>query len=244
MEYEIDVIVPVYNVENYLRKCIDSILNQTFRKFQLILVDDGSTDTSGEICDEYEKKDSRVVVLHKKNGGISSARNCGIERSNAPYLTFVDSDDYVAPDLLEHLYNCIKKEKADVSACRLCEIYDRKPEKRIGGKPCRVVSSREAVRLVMEAEIISVHSVGKLYKKELFETVKYPDGRTAEDAFVIVDILKQCKRIVITTAEKYFYIHHENSITTRSFDIRTLDVIRAYEHNYKLIKKQIGRAHV
>lgn len=123
---EISIIVPVYKVEPYLRKCVDSILAQTFTDFEVILVDDGSPDNSGKICDEYASKDSRVRVIHKKNGGLSSARNAGIDVARGKYLGFVDSDDYIEKDMYELLYDNIVKEQADLSICGIYDVYEGK----------------------------------------------------------------------------------------------------------------------
>ncbi len=123
---EISIIVPVYKVEKYLKKCVDSILAQTFSDFELILVDDGSPDNSGRICDDYAKKDARVRVVHKQNGGLSSARNAGIEVAKGKYLGFVDSDDYIAEDMYELLYKAIIKEEADLSICGIYDVYEEK----------------------------------------------------------------------------------------------------------------------
>jgi glycosyltransferase involved in cell wall biosynthesis len=120
---EISIIVPVYNVEKYLEKCLKSILHQIFSDFELILIDDGSTDSSGRICDEYLKRDSRIKVFHKENGGLSSARNYGIEKSTGKYIGFVDSDDYIAKDMYEVLYNNLQRENADVSMCGNYDVW-------------------------------------------------------------------------------------------------------------------------
>ena len=126
---QVSIIVPVYQVETYLRQCIDSILAQTFTDFELILVDDGSKDKSGEICEEYAGKDGRVRVIHKENGGLSDARNAGLEQAAGEYFMFVDSDDYIAPTMIERLYNSIQSESADIAACNFCYVFDKKEKK-------------------------------------------------------------------------------------------------------------------
>ena len=150
---EISIIVPVYKVEKYLKKCVDSILAQTFTDFELILVDDGSPDDSGKICEEYAEKDARVRVLHKENGGLSSARNAGIEVAKGKYLGFIDSDDYIAEDMYELLYNTIIKEDADLSICGIYDVYEGKAPI---VKPTieKVVSAEEALLLILQGNII------------------------------------------------------------------------------------------
>lgn len=234
---EISIIVPVYNVEKYLKKCLDSILAQTFIDFELLLIDDGSTDSSGKICDEYGRKDERIKVYHKDNGGLSSARNYGIERSNAPFLGFVDSDDYIDADMYEVLYRNLKNEDADISMCSLFDIYNGKPPKVNAQTEYFVTNACEAIRIVMEAKITSVTAWNKLYKRELFQNVRYPEGKTAEDASVIVELLMQTNKNVITTEQKYYYVHRINSITTGEFTAIDYDVIEAWRKNYRLVKE-------
>ncbi|OTP26705.1 glycosyltransferase family 2 protein [Enterococcus mundtii] len=227
---EISIIVPVYNVEKYLRNCVDSILNQTFKNFELILVDDGSLDDSGKICDEYVKKDKRVRVLHKENGGLSSARNAGIEYAHGRYLGFIDSDDYIEPDMYELLYNNMVHEDADLSICGIYDVYEGKePIKKTRIK--EIVPSDEALLLILQGNIISVHAVNKLYKKELFNNLRYPVGKYHEDSFIIVDLLDNCKKVAIDSTQKYYYVHRLGSINTETFSDKQFDFIEAWEQN-------------
>lgn len=234
----ISIIVPVYNVENYLRKCVDSIICQTYKRIEIILVDDGSTDSSGAICDNYLERDDRIVVYHKKNGGLSSARNYGIERAHGKYIGFVDSDDYIDYDMYELLFNLIRDNNADLSMCRNIDVYNDTYKKDNKGDSCLVVDSEDAIKYVLEAEIASVSAVNKLYKRELFDNIKYPENKIFEDAFVIVELLDCCETVVITTQQKYYYVHRTDSITTKGFNDRNLDVIQAYEKNYSIIEKK------
>ena len=238
MKPSISVIVPVYNVEHYLRKCLDSIIEQTVRDIEIIVVDDGSTDSSGEICDTYLDRDSRVKVFHKENGGLSSARNFGIEKATGEYIGFVDSDDFIEPDMYEILLHLIKRYKADLSMCGLYDVFDGKPRAVFKTTEEWFVDKVKAMEIVLEAKIVSVTAVNKLYKKELFNTIRYPLGKTAEDAFVIIELLDECNTVAITNDQKYHYIHRSNSITTNKFSKKTLDVIEAYEKNYNLINKK------
>lgn len=238
MEPLISVIVPVYNVEKYLAKCIDSILNQTYANLEIILVDDGSKDNSGKICDLYAKKDNRVKSFHKENGGLSSARNFGIEKSLGEYLGFVDSDDYIADDMYETLLKLIVDYKADLAMCGLCDVFNGHPRNTVRKEYVYIQNRIEAISNVMEGEVNSVSAINKLYRRELFENLRYPVGRIAEDAFIILDILNQCTVVAGTTAQKYYYIHRNNSITTNSYDDKYLDIICAYEKNANIIQKQ------
>lgn len=233
----ISIIVPVYNVEKYLEKCINSLINQTITNIEIILVDDGSQDASGTICDQFEKKDQRIRVYHKKNEGLSSARNFGIDMANGEYIGFIDSDDYVDLDMYELLYCNLKKEDADISMCDLYHCYDD-TEPQANSKPEYFVFDKvTAIKTVMEAKKTSVTAVNKLYKKELFDKVRYPQGKLSEDAFVIVELLLEADSIVLDTHSKYYYVHRKNSITTSSFKEKDLNVLEAYKKNMDLIRK-------
>ena len=233
----ISIIVPVYNVENYLKKCIDSIIAQTYHNLEIILVNDGSTDLSGQICNECAKRDSRIHVYYKENGGLSSARNFGIEKSNGDYIGFVDSDDYIAEDMYDFLLNEINRHDTDMAICGVGDIYNGKL---IEPKKCVSFQSppEEVIKFVLEAEVISVQAWNKLYKKSLFDYIRFPVGKTAEDAFVMIEILDKCRRIAVNTSVKYYYVHRKNSITTRSFSEHDFDPIEAYKKNYDIVNKK------
>ncbi|MGM0167266.1 hypothetical protein IGI39_002246 [Enterococcus sp. AZ135] len=235
---EISIIVPVYNVEKYLNKCVDSILNQTFKDFELILVDDGSPDNSGLICDEYAKKDSRVKVIHKENGGLSDARNAGIDVAKGKYLGFIDSDDYISEDMYEFLYTNIVKEDADLSICGIYDVYKGKAPK-ILPQYREVCTKEETMKMVLDATLISVHAVNKLYRKQLFKNVRYPIGKITEDAAVIFKILDQCDKVIVDTTQKYFYFHRDDSISSKKFSYRDLDTIEIWNSNEEWISTKV-----
>ncbi len=237
---EISIIIPVYNSEKYLRACLDSVLDQTFTDFELILVDDGSPDRCGGICDEYADKDERVRVCHIENSGSSAARNYGIDRARGKYLGFIDSDDYIDKDMYRVLYDNLKKEDADLSMCGLYDVYGGEIINMVEKPIYRTMDAEETILTVMEAKLTSVTPVNKLYKKELFKGIRYPVGEdSGEDASIIVELLLRCKKTVMTTEQKYYYIHREGSITTRDFKPSDKSVIRAYKKNYNLIKEHV-----
>lgn len=230
----ISIIVPVYNVEKYLDRCIKSILEQTFKDFELILIDDGSTDGSGKMCDEYLKMDSRIKVVHKENGGQGSARNVGIEMASGEYIGFVDSDDYIDADMYELLYNNLVKENADMSICGEWHCYKDKPPKK--NKPYyAVLNTEDTVRLYLEIPYFSVGPCDKLYKKIIFDEIRYPVNKSYEDLAVIFEIIFKCRKIVITFEQKYYYYHRENSTTTCRSAARHFDYIEEGEKVYNLI---------
>ena len=236
MQPTISIIVPVYNVENYISKCLGSIINQTEKNIEILVIDDGSTDNSGVICDTIEKSDPRVRVFHKNNGGLSSARNFGIDMARGQYIGFVDGDDYISPDMYETLLRLARDNNADMSMCALYDVFGEKIRKINSDINEIVVEKEDAIKMVFEAKIVSVTAVNKLYKKTLFDDVRYPIGKTAEDAFVIVDLLSRCNKVAITSAQKYYYIHRRDSITTRTFN-GNIDAIRACERNYRIIEQ-------
>lgn len=236
---KISIIVPVYNVEKHLNKCVDSILCQTFKDFELILVDDGSTDTSGKICDEYIKKDDRIKVIHQKNSGLSSARNAGIEASCGEFLGFIDSDDYVEDDMYQVLYDDIFSSGADISLCGLYDVYGEKCIKNKHSIDRCVLDSKTAFKLVLESKLISVSAVNKLYRKHLFEKMRYPVGKTYEDAFLTPILLFNSNKVSYNPLPKYYYFHKEESITTKDFNVSDLNIIDAYKCHLDFVKKNI-----
>ena len=237
MEEKISVIVPVYNVEAYLERCVESILKQTYSNLEILLVNDGSTDKSGELCDQLALRDQRIRVIHKENGGLSDARNRGIDEASADLIGFIDSDDYIDTDMYETLYRQIKEANADLSMCGHYDVYHQIPEKQVSEIKTWELSSEEAIEMVMEAKILSVTAVNKLYKKELFNHLRFEVGKIAEDAFIMIRLLDQCQKVVATNEKKYYYVHRENSITTQKFSLKFLNVIEAYEQNANIIRE-------
>ena len=223
----ISVIVPVYNVESYLDRCVNSILHQTFQGFELVLVDDGSTDNSGVMCDELAKEDSRIIVLHKDNGGLSDARNKGIEVASGDYITFIDSDDWISSDYLSKLYTNLLKFNADISCCNFYKTncYLAKIASKNSGTFTLIAD--EKYRYFLENE--SVSATAKLFKKNIFENVKFPKGKLYEDVATIFSAFIKSKKIVFDTSEMYFYFQHTNSITKRKFSEKTLDFLDAWQ---------------
>ena len=237
MEEKISVIVPVYNVEAYLERCVESILKQTYSNLEILLVNDGSTDKSGELCDQLALRDQRIRVIHKENGGLSDARNRGIDEASSDLIGFIDSDDYIDEDMYETLYRHLREVNADLSMCGHYDVYHQIPEKQVSEIKTWELSSEEAIKMVMEAKILSVTAVNKLYKKELFNHLKFEVGKIAEDAFIMIRLLDQCQKVVATNEKKYYYVHRENSITTQKFSLKFLNVIEAYEQNANIIRE-------
>jgi len=251
-ELLISVIVPVYNVEKYLRKCIDSILQQTYTNLEIILVDDGSPDNCGRICDEYAQSDSRVKVIHKQNGGLSDARNAGIDIAEGDYINFVDSDDYIAPNMLKHLMDKIKQYDADISLCTIIgvnENYAIRGNIQDFLEKDTLLSNIESMELTFIDKSNSfVSACAKIYKAWLLKQtgIRFPEGRLYEDMFTTYKLFFHAKRVVLSNREMYFCLKRTGSITLQGFSEGQLDMITAcsqaidFVKNYDLpLEKQV-----
>lgn len=213
----ISVIVPVYKVEKYLEKCVDSIISQTYDNLEIILVNDGSPDKCPHICDRYKETDGRIKVIHKENGGLSSARNAGLAMCSGEYIAFIDSDDCIAEDYIEKLYSAMETENADIAICDflytgLLAQYNKKYNSL--RFPRFIANGREMLHRYYEYEngTALVVAWGKLYRRELFRTLRYPVGRIHEDEFVFAELMLNCKKAVWIEDKLYFYLQRENSI--------------------------------
>ena len=236
---KISVIVPIYNVGPYLRQCVDSILAQTYDNLEVILVNDGSTDDCGEICREYAEKDVSLRVIHKENGGLSDARNAGLETASGEYLTFVDSDDWLSHDAVEALYKNLTGCDADISCCGYYMAYADSiasaadPDGRI-----LVFDSGQAMEQVLLRKRVFSMAWGKLYKKYIFNAIRYPSGKIHEDEFVIFDVISQARRIVSTSDPKYYYRQRKGSIINETYSPRKINAIEACERKLLVIMEK------
>lgn len=235
---KISVIVPVYNVEKYLNRCVDSILNQTMQDLEIILVDDGSTDSSGMICEDYKEKDARIKVIHKKNGGLSDARNVGEKNATADYVIFLDSDDYIHQEMLETLYVPIKEQGVEVSVCGVFNVYNEKEIPQYSKLEKFVCTGSEAFGLILEGNKIPGTICNKMIKKELADKICFPVGRLYEDVFYTLKLMPLVKQVHVTTKPMYYYVHRQGSITTSRFKEADMDIVYAYKETMELIKKQ------
>ena len=232
----VSVIVPVYNVEIYLNKCIESIINQTYKNIEIILVDDGSTDHSGVICDKYAKRDSRIRVLHKENGGLSDARNKGIDISNGEYLSFIDSDDWIELDMIEKMYNNAIDNSADISICRFEFVHSRQAIINNFSDKITVYEGKDSILAMYKYLVFASHACNKLYKKELFKELRYPVGKLYEDQFITYKLIWNSKKIVCTESKYYYYYMRNDSIVNKKFDERDLHVLYATEEAAEYFK--------
>lgn len=231
----VSIIIPVYNVEPYLERCINSILAQTYANIEIILIDDGSTDRSPQICDEYATKDNRIVVIHKKNGGQGEARNQGLDICKGDYISFVDSDDWVEPTYIDELLKAALTTEADIAICELKRT--RSPEeKRTSQKPYQqYYTPTEAIsRLFTKREVSFIGPVCKIYKRHLLKTIRFPLGKYHEDEFFSYLVFFQASKIAYTSEILYYYFQRANSTMGTP---HPYDLLEAEEKQFDFILK-------
>lgn len=233
----ISIIVPVYNIEKYIDRCIESICSQTYADLEIILVDDGSTDNSGKICDEYATKDRRIRVIHKKNGGLSDARNSGLDIANGELVAFVDGDDYIHPKMYEIMLQIMNDCGSDIVCCDYKKVLG--DEDITGGEEVSKYNSykeEEIIQQIWRDNVRTVVQWNKLYKAEIFMDIRYPLGKYHEDTFVIHHILQKCKKYTVIEQELYYYMQHPDSIMSNFKMKRVQDIIDAYKDRINLFK--------
>lgn len=210
----ISIIVPIYNVEYYLEECVDSLLNQSYRNLEILLVDDGSTDNSGQLCENLKNKDSRISVYHKINGGLSDARNYGIEISRGTYICFVDSDDIVSVDYIESMYNNIINYKCKISACGYCYYYGSGKTKIINVENLnKYYANNEAQKYLNIIGYFNVSACNKLFERELFNDLQFPKDKKSEDWFIMYLLIQKAGGLYYCSDNKYYYRQRVGSIT-------------------------------
>lgn len=238
----ISVIVPIYNVERYLEKCIKSILNQTYQNLEVILVDDGSPDNCGEICDRYSDKDPRIKVIHKQNGGLSDARNKGIDAAEGEYLAFVDSDDTIMPEMIGKLYQRIVTDQSDMAFCGYIQVDQKGNILSEVFLPDNLLSGFDTLKESYEKNgVLYTIACNKLIKRQLFQNIRFPIGKYNEDEFTLYRVIDQCKLISILRDPLYIYVRRDNSITQESYSAKRLDGIEASYERYFYFKKKGGQ---
>ena len=226
---KISVIVPVYKVEQYIHRCVNSILKQSYTNLEVILVDDGSPDNCGEICEKYANEDGRVKVIHKENGGLSDARNTGTRRSNGKYIMYVDSDDWISQDCVELLYKSLIKTGADISAGLIIDAYNTSSGKSRKRSIMETNTDLYDVELALE-ELMYMHgfsncAFAKLYKRELFNDLEYPIGKYYEDLATTYKLFSKSKKVVLIKEVVYYYFQNENSIMHEKYSNKRLEGI-------------------
>ena len=225
MDSLISVIIPVYNVSQYLARCVNSVIAQNYQNIEIILVDDGATDDSGQMCDAFALQDPRVRVVHKTNGGLSSARNAGIQIARGEYLTFIDSDDYVDTDYVEFLYRLICQYPAKMSICSHTVMYDNGTVLHKATEEQGLLDSRTVLERILYDEDIDLSAWAKLYHRSLFETILFPEGRLFEDAATTYRYIHASGQVALGLSSKLYYMIRSNSISNASFTEKKLDLI-------------------
>lgn len=233
----ISVIVPVYNVEKYLKQCIDSIINQTYKNLEIILVNDGSKDNSGIICDEYSKKDSRIKVIHQENKGASVARNRGIKESKGEYISFIDSDDFITNDMLDILLSMCIENQCGISKCETIDIKDRNMPKVSRSNNVKVYDSNYILNDIYEKKpIFNPAPCNKLYKRNLFDKIKFEEGIIYEDEAIMCQLIFYAQKIAITNDILYCYFLSPKSVMRSSFSEKRFDILKAFEIRMKFLR--------
>lgn len=237
----VSIIVPAYGVEKELPRCLDSLLNQTYKNIEILLVDDGSPDQCPQICDTYGEKDQRVRVFHKENGGLSSARNYALDRVSGDYISFVDGDDWVTKDFIEVLVHDLETNHADMSIIGYSLAWEN--GKYLSQTPehvYEVLDGDQAMRELFIQRKFQCMSWTKLYKRELFHSVRFPDGKLFEDIAVSIDLFRQCSTIVVNGTSKYMYYQRPNSIVNSQMNENKLVMLDFVEEMVEYARKQGG----
>lgn len=238
MNNKISVIVPIYKVEKYLPKCVDSLINQTYKDLQIILVDDGSPDNCPKICDEYAKKDARITVIHKANGGLSDARNAGLPCATGEYISFIDSDDYVTPNFFEILFNTMQKEKSDICECLVQKVYeDTTLSQNAETGNISTYNSTKALSLLIEDKVFHQHVWNKLYKTAVIKNILFEKGKTNEDEFWTYQVFGKAKKISLIEKPMYCYLQRSGSIMAEGYNLKRLDALEAKFQRQQYIEK-------
>ena len=229
----VSIIVPIFNVGPYLKKCLDSIINQSYKNLEIILIDDGSSDGSEIICDKYKELDNRVVVIHKENEGLSSARNKGLDIASGHLISFVDSDDYIEPNMIELLKKNMDRYNSDIAICAFYQIKDG-IRKSIGTdnekQELFFTGKNKFVNTQNKLDSLTVYPWNKLYKKELFDGIRYQDGKIYESSYIMCNILDKSEKTSYILTPLYNYVFRKSSIVN-SFSINHFDKIEAYNKN-------------
>jgi len=238
IDAKISVIIPVYNVEKYLAKCIDSVIAQTHDNLEIMLVNDGSSDSCPQICDAYAKNDNRIKVIHKPNGGISSARNAGLDIATGEWIGFVDSDDWVLPNMYEELISAAVNENSDLAVCGYIRVDENGEHLKYISVYGKVLTNAEALtNLVVSGGAYNV-AWSKLYKKSILEGIRFPVGKIHEDVFVTNRIFCKCNKVAIVPSHLYMYVKREGSIMTSSYSIERLHACDAFFERYFMLKEK------
>ena len=236
---KVSVIVPIYKVEKYLDKCVESIVNQTYDNLEILLIDDGSPDNCPKMCDEWAKKDKRIKVFHKKNGGLSDARNFGLKCACGDYIYFIDSDDYINEEMIATLYNDLIETHSDMSCVNYLKVTEDDENIKVDLTPKReILSPLEAHQLSFSTTKFGNYAWNKLYKKELFNNIQFPVSKKMEDLAIMYLLIDECKQICFNDIPLYFYVQRAGSILSNPNSSLMFDKMEFTIQKYDFLKKK------
>ncbi len=235
----ISVIVPIYKVEPYLDRCLQSIVDQTYQNMEILLVDDGSPDNCPAMCDGWAKRDSRVRVIHKANGGLSDARNVGMAAATGEYMSFIDSDDWIEPEMLERLLWAMKKDQSDIAACTVNMVWeDDSPPRLMTVQENCILNREEAQRALLRETLLKQPVWYKLYKTDLIMAIPFEVGKYHEDVFWSYQVIGLAARVSVIDYLGYNYFQRSGSIMGERYSVKRLDAVVASEQRYKYLKRE------
>lgn len=239
-EDKISVIIPAYKVEAYIGKCIESVAGQTYDNMEIILVDDGSPDRCGEICEEYAQKDARIKVVHRQNGGLSAARNSGLEAATGKYVLFVDSDDYIHKNMVERMYNVAVEKQADVVVCDYMKVDEGEEaaQTQESGDVIEITDENRLDYMFGNTKIVFTVTWNKLYKRDLFQNIRFPEGKVHEDEFVTYKILHLAEKVYYLKEELYYYVQRKSSIMGEGANVKTLQRLDAFQERIQYYRSR------
>lgn len=232
----ISVIIPVYNVEKYIKRCLESVINQTYKDIEIIIIDDGSTDNSGIICEEYSKRDKRIKVVHTENAGAARARNIGLDMAKGEYISFIDSDDWIMLNFLSTLLYLCKDNDADIAKCETIDVKDENFKINNNNTEIKIYNSKEIMNSIYsQPKLFNVAVMNKLYKRKIFENLRFKEGVINEDEEILCKLIYRANKIAVTNQILYCYFLSENSVTRSEFRIKNLDILEIFESRLKFL---------
>ena len=237
MKKLISVIIPVYNVKNYLKRCVNSVISQSYKNLEILLVNDGSTDGSDKICEKLAQADSRIVVFHKKNGGLSDARNYGIERAKGSYISFVDSDDWIAPTMIEDLYNVVLKYDVKLAICETIYAYDTHRYSPETTGNTFLLNKLPAYELLLKNKRFRTNAWNKLYSSDIWRELRFPKGKKYEDVYVMHEVYDMCDSIGYVDKALYYYFQRNDSIVHVPDILADYDLLEGTLERFEYLKK-------
>lgn len=229
---QISIIIPVYNVEIYIRKCLESVVKQTYQNLQIIVVDDGSTDTSGEICNQYAGNDKRIKVIHQENAGLSEARNAGMRQATGDYIMFLDSDDWVAEDICTYLAKPLQRHQAEIAICGWYRVTKEKSKAEHAREDMNL-SRQQALEALCRDQKIKNFAWGKMYRREILDGITFPSGKKFEDIATTYQAVERAEHVMLLQKPKYYYMQRSNSISRCGNILNSIDRCTGHQQRYE-----------